>query len=422
MRVLRALFSLLCIQISTSHARMAGDSFSELTKQLLPSVVEIQTDAGFGSGFIIDKSGVIVTNHHVVDGMKTCRVVTADGYIHEDMSLLGSDPGLDLAVLKIETPNVIFDTVTIGDSDKAEIGDWVLAIGNPYGLGATVTAGIVSARNRVIALNPFENFIQTDAPINPGNSGGPMFNMKGELIGINSARLEGGALGIGFAVPYNLAKRTILQLYEYGTTKRGWMGINAQDMSGSMKKVLGVNSGVLVNDVVRNGPADKAGIKKGDVIVQFNDRDVTSAKQFPLVVAESEVNQKVSVKLIRHDKIISVTATLGLLEKSITTKRKSLGIEYMKSLMIDVIPVTGCSTQKNHLHGLKIVGINKKSLLKGKCSLGDTIIEVFTNKTHHSRAFSSIVDVNGRIEKLGVDESVMLLLVTAQGETYYVGI
>jgi serine protease Do len=422
MKRLITTFTLFLIQVSTSYARIPGDSFSELTKQLLPSVVEIQTDSGFGSGFIIDKSGVILTNHHVVEGMKTCRVVTADGYIHEDILLLGSDPGLDLAILKIETPNIVFDVVTIGNSDEAEIGDWILAIGNPYGLGTTVTAGIISARNRVIALNPFENFIQTDAPINPGNSGGPMFNMKGELIGINSARLEGGALGIGFAVPYNLAKRTIYQLYQYGTTKRGWIGMSVKDMNVSMKKVLGVNSGVLVNDIVSGGPAEKAGIKRGDVIIQFNDSDVTSAQQFPLVVAESEVNQKVSLKLIRHGKTISVTATLGLLEKSITTKRKSLGIEYIKSLMVDVIPVTGCSTQKNHLHGLKIIGMNKKSVLKGKCSLGDTIIEVFTNKTHYNRTFLSVVDVKNRIEKLDEREAVMLLLITPQGETYYVGI
>ncbi|MDA8773909.1 trypsin-like peptidase domain-containing protein [Chlamydiia bacterium] len=422
MKRLITTFTLFLIQVSTSYARIPGDSFSELTKQLLPSVVEIQTDSGFGSGFIIDKSGVILTNHHVVEGMKTCRVVTADGYIHEDILLLGSDPGLDLAILKIETPNIVFDVVTLGNSDEAEIGDWILAIGNPYGLGTTVTAGIISARNRVIALNPFENFIQTDAPINPGNSGGPMFNMKGELIGINSARLEGGALGIGFAVPYNLAKRTIYQLYQYGTTKRGWIGMSVKDMNVSMKKVLGVNSGVLVNDIVSGGPAEKAGIKRGDVIIQFNDSDVTSAQQFPLVVAESEVNQKVSLKLIRHGKTISVTAKLGLLEKSITTKRKSLGIEYMKSLMVDVIPVTGCSTQKNHLHGLKIIGMNKKSVLKGKCSLGDTIIEVFTNKTHYNRTFLSVVDVKNRIEKLDEREAVMLLLITPQGETYYVGI
>lgn len=269
-----------------------------------------------GSGFIIDQSGIIVTNNHVVEGAQTIEV-----HMHDDQilkaELIGRDPKTDLAVIRVK-PEKPLPTVAFGDSDKTRIGEWVMAIGNPFGLGGSVSLGIVSARNRDINAGPYDDFIQTDAAINKGNSGGPLFNLKGEVVGINTAIFSpsGGSVGIGFSVPANTAKNVINQLVKYGETRRGWLGVKIQsvtpDIADSMN--LGRPRGALVADVTPKGPAQLSGIEAGDVIVEFNGRPVNSMRDLPKVVAETEIGAKVPVKVLRKGKEVEVMAEVGRLE------------------------------------------------------------------------------------------------------------
>jgi len=335
---------LIPVYAAPSAARGTPDSFADLAERLLPTVVNISTKqrsnspggnfeeffedfpgrglpeaTALGSGFIIDDEGYIVTNHHVVDGASEITV-----RLHDDTKLaariIGTDERTDLALLKVEgdgrLPNAGW-----GDSDRARIGDWVMAIGNPFGLGGSVTAGIVSARGRDIRSGPYDDFIQTDAAINRGNSGGPLFNMDGQVIGVNSAIYSpsGGSVGIGFSIPSRLAQNVIDQLRQHGEVRRGWLGVRIQTVTEELAEGLRLKDaeGALVASVTPDGPAEKAGIEQGDVILRFNDRKVPDSAKLPRMVAETAIGKRVPVTVWRKGKEVTLYATLGALDDEV---------------------------------------------------------------------------------------------------------
>jgi len=265
-----------------------------------------------GSGFIIDASGLVVTNNHVIDGADEISVILQDNTTLK-AELVGRDETGDLALLKVKADKPL-PTVAFGDSDAARVGDWVLAIGNPFGLGGTVTAGIVSARSRDIRQGPYDDFIQTDAAINRGNSGGPLFNMDGQVIGINTAIFSpsGGSIGIGFSIPSNMAKAIVMQLKEYGHPRRGWLGVRIQQVTPELAESVGLKdtSGAMVAGVTDSGPAEKAKIKGGDIILKFDGQDVKDMHALPRIVAETDVGKHVQVVLWRDGKEMSIDAVL----------------------------------------------------------------------------------------------------------------
>jgi serine protease Do len=275
-----------------------------------------RTVTSLGSGFIIDGSGLIVTNNHVVEGAEGIEVRLEDSTILKG-ELVGRDPKTDLAVIRVKSDKPL-PTVSFGDSDHLRIGEWVLAIGNPFGLGGSVSLGIVSARNRDINAGPYDDFIQTDAAINKGNSGGPLFNMAGEVVGINTAIFSpsGGSVGIGFSVPANTAKGVVDQLVKYGETRRGWLGVKIQSVTPDIAESMGLPEprGALVADVTKTGPAETAGIEAGDVIIEFNGHAIKEMKDLPRIVAETEIGKSVAVKLLRQGKEMTVMAEVGRLE------------------------------------------------------------------------------------------------------------
>ena len=272
--------------------------------------------SSLGSGFVIDPKGYIVTNNHVIEGADDIEVTFPDGDKLK-ARLIGTDTKTDLSVLKVE-PKQPLTSVHFGDSSTMRIGDWVMAIGNPFGLGGSVTVGIVSARGRNINAGPYDNFIQTDAAINKGNSGGPLFNMKGEVIGINTAIISpsGGSIGIGFAVPSELASGVVAQLMDYGETRRGWLGVRIQPVTDDVAQSLGLKEakGALVAGIIKGGPVDNGSIKAGDVILKFDGKVVSEMRDLPRVVAESPVGKQVDVDVFRDGKEQTVKVTLGRLE------------------------------------------------------------------------------------------------------------
>ncbi len=276
---------------------------------------QMQEARSLGSGFIISPEGVIVTNNHVIDGADEIEVFLTDG-IRLPAEVIGRDDKTDLAVLKVQAAQEL-PFVEFGDSDTAVVGDWVMAIGNPFGLGGSVTLGIVSARNRDIQSGPYDQFIQTDASINQGNSGGPLFDMNGKVIGINTAIIArgGSSLGIGFAVPVNLARPVIEQLAEFGETRRGWLGVGIQEVTDDIASSLGRSNtfGALVVDITKDGPSDGM-ILEGDIILEFDSKPIERMRDLPRVVAETEVGRSVPVKLLRNGSETMVDITLGRLE------------------------------------------------------------------------------------------------------------
>jgi serine protease Do len=270
-----------------------------------------------GSGFVVDAKGFVVTNNHVIADADEITVTLHDGTKLE-ATVKGRDQKTDLAVLQVKSTKDLA-TLTWGDSDRTRVGDWVLAIGNPLGLGGTVTAGIVSARNRNIEAGPYDDFIQTDASINKGNSGGPLFNMKGEVVGINTAIYSpsGGSIGIGFAIPANLAKNIVAQLTDIGKTQRGWLGVRIQTVTDELAESLGLKEakGALVAGVSPEGPAAKAGIEAGDIIVKFDGKDINEMRSLPRQVAETRVGASVEVQVLRKGKTQKFSVKLGELEE-----------------------------------------------------------------------------------------------------------
>ena len=271
-----------------------------------------------GSGFVIDaQEGIVVTNNHVIADADDIEVNFSDG-ITLKAKLIGTDTKTDIAVLKVDPKGHKLTAVKFGDSNKMRIGDWVMAIGNPFGLGGTVTVGIISARNRDINSGPYDDFIQTDAAINRGNSGGPLFNMDGEVIGINTAIISpsGGSIGIGFSIPAQMAEGVVDQLRQYGETRRGWLGVRIQPVTDDIAESLGMTEpkGALVAGIIKGGPVDNGLVQPGDVIIKFDGKDIHDMRDLPRVVAESPVGKAVDVVLVRKGEEMTVQVTLGRLE------------------------------------------------------------------------------------------------------------
>jgi len=270
-----------------------------------------------GSGVVVSRDGYILTNNHVVADADEILVTLSDKKKYE-AQIIGRDPKTDLALIKIKTENTI-PAARLGDSDKLKVGDWVVAIGNPFGLGSTVTAGIVSAKGRVIGAGPYDNFIQTDASINPGNSGGPLFNLNGEVIGINTAIVSqsGGNVGIGFAIPINMAKSVMPQLKERGKVIRGWLGVSIQLVTQEIKEKFGLKTeeGALIGEVTKGSPADKGGLKRGDVIINFDGKKIKTMNTLPSMVAETPVGKEIEILIIRKGKEKRLTITIGELQE-----------------------------------------------------------------------------------------------------------
>ncbi|RMF11347.1 MAG: Do family serine endopeptidase [Alphaproteobacteria bacterium] len=334
-------------------------SFADLAEQVLPSVVNITVTkevprtgggledflrrfdprapeqrerplpprrrSGGGTGFVVDAKGLIVTNNHVVEDADKITVQFQEGEEY-DAELVGTDPATDLAVIRID-PKHKLTALKFGDSDKARVGDWVITIGNPFGLSGTVTAGIISARNRNIQTGLYDDFIQTDSSINPGNSGGPMFNLDGEVIGINTAIFSpsGGNDGIGFSIPSNLAKTVITQLIEKGEVKRGWLGVAFQPVTRETAESLGLDEarGALVSSVTADGPAEKAGIRSGDIIIEYDGKEVNARQRLPGMVANTPIGSKVEVVVLRKGK--RKTFTVQIAERDEDKIQASLG-------------------------------------------------------------------------------------------------
>ena len=274
------------------------------------------TQRSLGSGFIISEEGYIITNNHVIEGVDEITVRLSDKEEY-DATIVGKDAKTDIALIKIDPPNGL-PMVKLGDSDPLKVGEWVMAIGNPFGLSQTVTVGIVSAKSRKIGAGPYENFIQTDAAINQGNSGGPLFNTRGEVVGVNTAIFSttGGNIGIGFATPINLAKSVVEQLKENGRVVRGWLGVIVQTVTPELADTFGLEekSGALVADIDGEGPAAKSGIEKGDIILNFDGKEIKQMDELPLIVAQTPVGKQVDVKLLRNGKKITKRVTLGELK------------------------------------------------------------------------------------------------------------
>jgi serine protease Do len=279
-----------------------------------------QKVSSLGSGFVVSPSGIIITNNHVIEEADEITVTFSDGS-KLDAELIGRDPKTDLALLKV-SPKKSLPFVPLGDSDKARVGDWVIAIGNPFGLGGSLSAGVISAINRDINAGPYDSFIQTDAAINRGNSGGPLFNMKGEVIGVNSAIISpsGGSVGIGFSIPSNLAKTVTAQLQNFGETRRGWLGVRIQQVTDELAEglLLGKARGALVSEISPDGPAEKGGVKVGDVIVKFDGKPVPTMRDLPRIVAETKIDKPVQVEVIRRGKARMMKIVTGRLEEAST--------------------------------------------------------------------------------------------------------
>jgi len=332
-----------------------------------------------GSGFIINSTGYIVTNNQVVEGATEIKVTLATKE-EFDATLVGRDPKTDLALIKVKSSKPL-PTVPFGNSDALEVGEWVLAIGNPFGLGHTVTSGIVSAKGRIIGAGPYDDFIQTDASINPGNSGGPLFNMRGQVIGINTAIVSGGQ-GIGFAIPINLAKEVFLQLHDKGSVTRGWLGVAIQSISPDLLKAFNLEDthGALVADVMSDGPAAKAGLQRGDVIVGFNGNKVQDSTELPRLVAAIAPGTKVQVEVVRGGKKMTVPVTLGTLteEKEASAKLQPPDVEESLGLRVEAItPEVARSLRLDNAKGVIVARVAPDSpAAEAGIQRGDVVREV----------------------------------------------
>jgi serine protease Do len=399
--------------------------FKEFNQQQTP---QKRKSTALGSGFVISEDGIVITNNHVIQGSEGILVRFTNDKEYE-AKLIGTDPVSDIAVLKINSKDK-FKPVPLGDSGKARVGDWVLAIGNPFGLGGTVTSGIISAINRDINMGRYDNFIQTDASINQGNSGGPLFNLQGEVVGINTAIFSqsGGSVGIGFAIPSNFAKNVIDQLQKYGETRRGWLGVRIQVVTQEIADSLGMKEaiGALVADVNENRPAQKAGLKDGDVIIEFNGIKIDTMRKLPKVVGEAPVGKAANIKIWRDKKVLSKTVVLGRLEETAEFKEKQ-------------VPAKVADTSVESL-GIKVRNLNEKDMAarKIKDKNGVIIQEVDINGPMSDAAVNvgdiiialqnkKIKDVSDFDQKVKKEiksgsKSLLLTILDSQNRSRYVGV
>ena len=371
---------------------------------------------GLGSGFIIDDSGIVVTNNHVIEGADEITVILSDQQ-EFTAELLGRDPKADLAVLKINSGKTKLQSVSWGDSDRMRVGDWSIAIGNPLGLGGTVTTGIISAISRDIGSGPYVKFLQTDASINRGNSGGPLFNVEGEVIGINSAIISqtGGSIGLGFAIPSNSAKKIVKQLIDFGRTKRGWLGVQIQPVSQDFAESLGLpdQKGAFVSNVNPNGPSNEAGIKAGDVILKFNNIDIEKMIDLPRVVAESDVGSIATVELWRKNKLIEIKVKLGELpEERFMNSKNSNTKKKIQDITIETLGLSIVPTDNNN--GVIVTDIKAEN---SNIKIGDIITEVNMEKVNDPNSFKLIVE---KFQKTG--RSSLLLKVNRNDDMLWVTI
>jgi serine protease Do len=386
---------------------------------------EDRTVNSMGSGFVIDAAGLIVTNNHVVEGAETMTVHFQDGS-ELKAELVGRDAKTDLAVIRVK-PDKPLPAVSFGDSDKLRIGEWVMAIGNPFGLGGSVSLGIVSARNRDINAGPYDDFIQTDAAINKGNSGGPLFNLAGDVVGINTAIFSptGGSVGIGFSVPANTAKGVVDQLVKYGETRRGWFGVKIQTVTDDLAESMGMDKprGALIADVTDPGPAKAAGIEPGDVIIEFNGKPVSQMRDLPRIVADTEIGKKVMVKVLRGGKEMEFSAEVGRLEdgEKVVAAQAQSGSEAVS----EVVSTLGLTAQTmtdelrqkysidEKVTGLVVTEIaNDGPAAENRMAPGDVITEAGEMKLSRATDLTDAVEAARKAKK-----EFVLVLVSKGGKT-----
>ena len=444
------------------NARDYPGSFADLAEKLMPSVVNISTTqvittrsnpfpfefppgspfeemfrdfgepqqrrtSALGSGFIIDEKGTVVTNNHVIQGAEDI-FVSVNGEKEYEAEILGADPLSDIAVLKIKSEDK-FSPVKFGDSDTARVGDWVIAIGNPFGLGGTVTSGIISARNRSIGLSRYEDYIQTDASINSGNSGGPLFDMNGDVIGINTAILgQSGSIGIGFSIPSNSAKKVISQLIKFGETKRGWLGVRIQIVTQEIAELENLDEprGALVISVADESPSDKGGIKSGDIILEFDGKKINEMKELPIIVAETEVGTIVDVKVWRNKREINKKITLGRLEtsedfKPQLEKEEKPKLTRIEGLKIEVRPITDKDISERELpkstSGVVITNIDNDSPVN-YLKVSNVIIEA--QKRNINTPGDLNIVVNSALRS--TEKSILIVIYNNLNQKRYIGV
>ncbi len=389
-----------------------------------------------GSGFVIDPSGIVITNNHVIADANEVTVIFTDGQKLK-AEVLGKDEKVDVAVLRVK-PDKPLKSVKFGDSEKMRVGDWVVAVGNPFGLGGTVTAGIISARHRNIDSGPYDNYFQTDAAINKGNSGGPLFNMAGEVIGINTAILSpsGGSIGIGFATPSATVIPIIDQLEKFGETRRGWLGVRIQNVDDTIAESLNLGKvrGALVAGTDEKGPAKVAGLKAGDVIVKFDGIEIKESRDLPKIVASEPVGKDVDIVVVRQGKEITKTIKLGRLEDNekrttLASKRddggknvtagpveKALGMEF--SSLTDELRQK-YSIKNNVASGVVITDVDPDSNAADKhVQAGDVVMEI------NQEPIKDPADIAKKIQALksGGKKSALLLVANGQGEVRFVAL
>ena len=444
------------------NAQNTPESFADLAEKLMPSVVNISTTqtivtnvnpfpfqfppgspfedmfkefstpqkrkaSALGSGFIIDTKGIVVTNNHVIQGAEDI-LIRVEGDKEYKAKIIGADPLSDIAVLEIQSKDQ-FVAVKFGNSDKARIGDWVIAIGNPFGLGGTVTSGIISARNRSLGLSRYEDYIQTDASINVGNSGGPLFDMNGNVIGINTAILgQSGSIGIGFSIPSNSAEKVIDQLIEFGETKRGWLGVRIQQVTKEIANVekLDEPRGALVASVAKNSPSDKAGVKAGDIILEFDGTKIKEMAELPKIVAQTKVGKTVKVRIWRNKKELTKQITLGRLETSedFISERTEAdpNISEIESLKITVRVLSTKDIEDRKLpkntSGLVITGIKKDSPIINYLRVNDIILEAQKKK------IKSIEDLERVVNNVlqSEEKTILFVIYNNQNQRRYIGV
>jgi len=370
-----------------------------------------------GSGVVVSEDGFILTNNHVVADADEILVTLSDKKKYE-AQIIGRDPKTDLALIKIETEKSV-PAAKLGDSDKLMVGDWVVAIGNPFGLGSTVTAGIVSAKGRVIGAGPYDNFIQTDASINPGNSGGPLFNLNGEVIGVNTAIVSqsGGNVGIGFAIPINMAKSVMPQLKERGKVVRGWLGVTIQVVTQEIKEKFGLKTeeGALIGEVTKDSPADKGGLKRGDVIINFDGRKVKVMNSLPAMVAETPVDKEVEILIIRKGREKRLTITIGELEEDTRVAATIPKMEESFGLSVqELTPEIAESLSLKGEKGVVISGIeNGSPASDAGLQRGDLIQEIEHEPVENLRDYKKIM-------KESSSKKQILIVIKHRGHSRYV--
>jgi serine protease Do len=367
-----------------------------------------------GSGFIIDREGYILTNNHVVERAQSIKVKLTDGKEY-DATVIGKDPKTDIALIKI-TAKQVFPVAPFGDSDKLDVGDWVVAIGNPFGLEHTVTQGIVSAKGRIIGAGPYDEFIQTDASINPGNSGGPLFNLAGEVVGINTAIFSGGQ-GIGFAIPINVVKELLPQLKSKGKVVRGWIGVVIQKVTPEIAKSFGLKEteGALVADVSEQGPADKAGIKRGDVIVSYNGKPIKEMEQLPRLVGATEIGKKVKIGILRDGKQMDVDLVIGEMKEEgvLTSKKPEVDKDFFGLVVQNINPDIAKHLNLKDKRGVIVTDVQPGSAAQNAdIRSGDVIKEIARKPVRN------LTDFKEAMKKANIKEGIVLLI-TRENATFY---